>query len=266
MNIRRTTFVVTQKCTLKCKMCLAFIPYFENPINTSLEDAKVILDNYFRIIDYVEIFSVTGGEPLINPDLTEIMRYVFTYKSQIRKHIDIVTNGTILFKKDILELFSDNKDLVRVIISNYGKDLSPRVNEIEQQLRDIGIEYRIQNYDIAAEEWTYSGWVDFSDHSIKHKTLEEVKQQGKRCIFKLGHYYVINDGELHPCSRQYWRMRQGIMEKNQGWFIDLNQKNLDVDAEKRKLGFLEETEYLNSCAYCNGVWNGIQRHRPAEQL
>lgn len=266
MKIRRTTLVITQKCTLKCKLCLAFMPYYENPLNTSFEEASIIIDNYFKVIDEVKIFSVTGGEPLINPDLVRIMEKVLSYKNNISDTIDIVTNGTIMFKEDLLQLLESNNEKMRVIISDYGNGLSSKIGEIENALTERNIVYRIQNYASNSDEWTYNGWVDFSDHSLKHDTEEKLIAQGKRCIFKQGHYYVINDGELHPCSRQYWRMRQGIMPKDEQWYIDLNQENIDIDKEQMKLKKLEEAQYLKSCAYCNGVYNGIKRYKPAEQL
>lgn len=54
--LRRTTFVITQRCTLKCKLCLAFMPYYDNPVHTAYEQACRIIDNYFKIVDQVGIF------------------------------------------------------------------------------------------------------------------------------------------------------------------------------------------------------------------
>lgn len=266
MKIRRTTFVITQKCSLKCKLCLAFIPYFKNPVSTTYEEAKLIIENYFKIVDEVHIFSVTGGEPLMNPDFSKIMEEVIKYKSHITDSVDMVTNGTIMFPNDLLKVLAENKDIVRVIISNYGAALSTKVDMIKGQLEGLGINYKIQDYDTDKDEWTYDGWVDFSDHSLKHDTMEKLLEQCKKCIFRLGHYYVISEGELHPCSRQYYRMHEGIIEKDTDWYIDLKNPDLCVETETEKLTFLEKTKYLKSCAYCNGVYNGIECHKPAEQL
>ena len=155
---------------------------------------------------------------------------------------------------------------MRIIISNYGKNLSTKINAIEEALNQIGVTYRIQNYDSESTEWTYDGWVDFTDHSLKHDTEEKLKRQGARCIFRQGHYWVINDGELHPCSRQYWRMRKGIIPKDKDWYLDLNELQMDLEEQRMKLQQLEQVPYLKSCAYCNGVYNGIKRYKPAEQL
>lgn len=84
-DIKRTTFCVSQRCTLKCKLCLAFIPYYDNPKDVSLEEAKQILDIYFRVVDSVDTFTVTGGEPLMNRELPRILQEVFSYQKQIKE-------------------------------------------------------------------------------------------------------------------------------------------------------------------------------------
>lgn len=265
MQLRRTTFVVTQKCTLKCKLCLAFMPYYDNPVNTTQKEAEKIIDNYFRLVEKVGIFSVTGGEPLINPDLVPIMEYVLKYEEQIENSIDIVTNGTIMFSDELLDLLQNHRNKLRIILSDYGESLSTKIKAIENVLKEKEITYRVQNYAAGSDNWTYNGWVDFTDHSLKHFTENELIQQGKRCIFRQGHYWVINNGELHPCSRQFWRMHQGIIPIDEEWYIDLIRLE-NVEAGRERIRKLEDAVYLKSCAYCNGVYNGIERHRPAEQL
>lgn len=266
MNLRRTTMVITQRCTLKCKLCLAFMPYYENPVDMTLSDVEKTLKSYFDIVDYVGIFSVTGGEPLMHKDIAKIMEMVFSYRNQIEDTIDMVTNGTIPIGEDLLQVLQDNKDKARIIVSNYGKDLSKNIDKVIKALEEWGINYRVQNY-AGDDNWLFDGWVDFSDHSLKHDTPEKLRQQALRCIFRRGHYYVINDGELHPCSRSYWRMRTGVIPKNKEQYIDLLHANEEETEElKERLKSIENLEALNSCAYCNGVYNGIKRYKPAEQL
>lgn len=266
MDLRRTTLIITQKCTLKCKLCLAFIPYYKNPAHFSYESTCKVIDNYFKLVNNVEIFSITGGEPLLHPDLIKIMEKVLEYRCHILNSIDIVTNGTIMFSEELWECLEKNKCKIRIIISDYGRQLSPYVEEIEMELKQRKVNYRVQHYDNDVGEWTYNGWVDFRDHRLKHHTEQKKIEQAKRCIFRKGHYWVINDGELHPCSRQYWRMYSGVLERDKEWYIDLKGSDLDLNIEQKKLAMLESVPYLKSCAYCNGVYEGIERHRPAEQL
>lgn len=266
MKLRRTTMAITQRCTLKCKLCLAFIPYYDNPKDMTLEEVEKTLNNYFKLVDKVGIFSITGGEPLMHKDIKKIMEMVYLYSNQIEERIDIVTNGTIPFREELIEVLCKNKEKNRVIISNYGKTLSKQIPTIMKQLEENDITYRIQSY-ADEDNLLYDGWVDFSDHSLKHKTEKELVNQANRCIFRRGHYYVINDGELHPCSRSYWRMRTSVIEKDETQYINLLEQNEErVDQNKKRLEHIENLVALNSCAYCHGVYNGIKRYKPAEQL
>lgn len=266
MNIKRTTFVITQRCTLKCKLCLAFIPYYENPVDTTYDEAASIIDNYFRIVESVGTFSITGGEPLLNKDIAKIIEKVYEYDEKIETHIDIVTNGTLGMRKELLDILATNKK-IRVIISNYGKKLSSQLPSIIQDLEQNKICYRVENYSQDEETWQYEGWVDFSDHSLKHNTKESLLAQAKRCIFRNGHYYVINSGELHPCSRSFWRMHMGIIQKDDSEYVDLLCLNNETIEEQRaKLERIEGLISLKACAYCNGVHKNTKRYKPAEQL
>lgn len=266
MNLRRTTLIITQRCTLKCKLCLAFVPYYEKPVDMKLEDALKTIDNYFRLVDRVEIFSITGGEPLMHKNLVDIMNKVYSYRERIDGYIDIVTNGTIMFRKDFLAVLEKSRNKVRVIISDYGTKLSPKIELIVKELKERNIEHRIQNY-AGDENWLFDGWVDFRDHSLKHDTPEKLKEQALRCIFRQGHYYVINDGELHPCSRSYWRGRTNVIDKEEGEYIDLLDETKSTLEEKReKLEYIESLVALKSCTYCDGVHDGVKRYKPAEQL
>ncbi len=202
----------------------------------------------------------------MTPQLVQIMEKIMEYRDCIKGTVDIVTNGTIMFPDELLALFQRNSDKMRVIMSNYGKDLSGKIRDIEKALIERKIPYRIQNYASDSTEWTNDGWVDFSDHSLKHDTVEKLEIQGKKCFVRQGRYYVINAGELHPCFRQYWRMHTGIMELEDSEYIDLNQVNMDVNKELDKLKKINEYPYYKSCAYCNGLYNGIERYKPAEQL
>lgn len=104
-----TSIMVTEACTLKCKLCLAFVPYYQKYTRMSLQDAKIIFERYFQIVDGVEKVSITGGEPLLNPEIDSILKLLYCYSDKILKEIIFITNGTIKFSDNILETFASNK-------------------------------------------------------------------------------------------------------------------------------------------------------------
>lgn len=263
MYLKRSTLNVTQRCTLNCKLCLAFIPYYEHPTDLPLDSAEKVIDRYFEIVDKVGTFCITGGEPLMNKDITAIMKKLASHSDQILEHIDMVTNGTLDVPEDLLTALEPYREKARIIISNYGSDLSKKIESIKKAVSAHGLVYRVQEYSPDGN-WLYDGWIDFTDHSLKHKTIPEVEASAKKCLFRQGHYYVINDGILYPCPRLHWRTHEGIVSSSQ--CIDLLNGTQSVQADQAKLSELENLVYLDSCAYCYGNNETVPRHKPAEQL
>lgn len=87
-TIRNITIAVTHRCNIRCQMC-----YFHKELNTARD---LSLSSFRLIIDSVKRFRpcviLTGGEPLLHPDLIDMVRYA--KKSGLR--IQIFTNGTAL--------------------------------------------------------------------------------------------------------------------------------------------------------------------------
>ena len=264
IDLERTTFKITTRCTLKCKLCQAFIPYYKEHTDISLDDAKLIVQDYFSIIDSVKNFSITGGEPLMHKDLASILKVIFKYTDQIKQTICIITNGTLVMKEDVLDILSTNKK-TRVVISDYGTILSPRVAFLVNALEARNIQYRIDSYQGNSRD-KYGGWIDYRDHSLKHTTDEAIKNQASNCFWRKGHYYEINYGELHPCARSFWRMHSGIIPKDKTQYIDLLNNEKSIEEKRALLAKIEKLTFLNSCAYCSGNKEGTKRYRPAEQF
>lgn len=262
IHLLRTGFCISQKCTLNCKLCLAFIPYYENPKNVLHEEAVKTFREYFKLVDTVDVFTVTGGEPLLNPDLYKIMESLYKYSDQIKKSVDFVTNGTLDIPENILDLFAKHSENTRVVLSDYGK-LSPMIDKISSKLKERGILYRISNFH--GDDLYFDGWIDFRNHEKKIFNIEDRDEQGKKCIHKSGRYYLINEGELHNCSRSYWRMKQGIIPKNEIEYIPLF-KDIPIEKKRENLRRMFDLKSVTSCGYCVGLRNDAPREYPAEQL
>ncbi|OLA61830.1 MAG: radical SAM protein [Roseburia sp. CAG:10041_57] len=265
MNIllKRTVLNVTTYCNLKCKHCLAFIPYYKNPNNLSLEDAKKIMESYFEIVDSVEHFTITGGEPLLNPQVKEICEETTKYLDRITENLDFVTNGTIELPDGLLEVFGQNKKM-RVILSNYGNDLSKKFELNEQKLNERNINYRVSKF--YGDSLYYDGWIDFTDQSLKWKTEQERNNNAKGCLHRVGKYFIINDAELHSCSRSYWRMKNNIIPKVLGEYVPLIDEAYSIEEKKKYLIEMCNKQSSSSCAYCVGFRNDVPRVYPAQQL
>lgn len=63
VELYHSGLTITQKCTLKCKLCAGYSPYYNPQPHYSINRLSEILRRYFSIVDYVEKFTITGGEP-----------------------------------------------------------------------------------------------------------------------------------------------------------------------------------------------------------
>lgn len=264
ISIQRTVLNITTFCNLKCKHCLAFIPYYKDPRNLPLAEAKKILNMYFSVIDKVGHFTITGGEPLLNPELKSILQETFKYLGQIETSVDLVTNGTMEIPDEILDLFECNKEKTKIILSNYGENLSTNMNRNEEKLISRKINYRVSKF--YGDSLYYDGWIDFSDHSLKWEKECDRDKNAQGCLHRTGKYFVINDGELHCCSRSFWRMKNGIIPKTIGEYVPLTDDNISIDEKRALLLEMYEKRSSTSCAYCVGFRNDIPREYPAQQI
>lgn len=263
-NIKRTVLNITTYCNLKCKHCLAFIPYYKDPKNMSYEEAKKVLEIYFQVVDSVEHFTVTGGEPLLNVDLKLILQETFKYLNQITQSVDFVTNGTMEIPDEILDLFEENREKTKIVLSNYGENLSKRIDSIEKKLCDRRINYRVSKF--YGDSLYYDGWIDFTDQTMKWDNEQDREKNAQGCIHRLGKYFVINNGELHCCSRSFWRIKNGIIPKIEGEYVPLLDESISIERKRELLMEMLNKKSSSSCAYCVGLRNDVSRVLPAQQL
>lgn len=86
------SFFITNKCDLRCSYCN--IPQTRgHHAQMTTEQIKEMLDAYYAF--GMVKFSVSGGEPLLRPDLGEVLQYA----SDLGVVTSITTNGRLLWKR-----------------------------------------------------------------------------------------------------------------------------------------------------------------------
>lgn len=262
VNLLRSGIVITLRCTLKCKLCGGYAPYYKNPMHLEYDKFARTIDNYFSVVDMVGDFSITGGEPLLHEDLGRIIEKTLEYSSQIGR-ILILTNGTLLFKDDVIQILIKNKDKCHVTISDYGK-LSPKADLVYDILKQNDISCRVIKYN--GDDLFCDGWVDYGDHTKKHFTQEEIDKKGKKCAIRQREVSIIIDGELHSCGRSFRRMELGIIPKNKDEYVDLFDEKISNEEKRKTIINMYKNISTTSCAYCNGLCEDSERFCPAEQV
>ena len=91
---------ITTKCSLRCKECANLIQYYQNG---EFFDYKKIINDIHKlsqVSERIEMLRILGGEPLLHPDLKNIIEEIL--KNKNIRNIQIVTNGTMIFNENII--------------------------------------------------------------------------------------------------------------------------------------------------------------------
>lgn len=261
IHLPSTSLMVTEKCSLKCKLCLSYVPYYSQPEVLTVGRAKVLLEKYFSLVDTVEKFSITGGEPLTNREIVPIVEEIYCYERQITGKVIFITNGTIGLPQELIQIWKKHPEKTRIIINDYGNGLSGKAEGNYKRLCEEGLGEQTILY----TEGNRYGWIDCRSHERIHFTEEEIVRQAQSCVFHREKKFVIGRGELHTCTRSFYRMLKEIIPRWEGEFIDLCGGG-DTAEEREKLRTMLKAKYTTSCAFCTGLTDNVRKYPAAEQM
>lgn len=270
MKLKSICLYITTRCNLKCKRCLIHEPYLSKQDNISFEQVEETLIRIFEIADFIELLTVSGGEPLLYPELDKLFKLLWDkYNSKI-KRIEFFTNGTIIPDDTVLkEVEKWGRDRHKVFIDNYGSEISTKVTEIADVVNRFDINYEIRNYN--AEEAHCGGWVDFGDLRIKkYNYKEESKQSGfkHRCVYIAKGYraFGIYKGVAYCCTQARMQKQFGFGADVSSDCLDLFDKAISLDEKRKWFASKSIIPFYAACDYCNGMCDDSERYVPAEQL
>ena len=103
LRIKRFCFPVTLRCNLRCKLCAERAPYYKDPYHPDLLGLTAQIDALFRTADGIDLFDLTGGEPLLRTDLHRLVQYLRERYGQRIERLRLTTNGTLLPGEPLLE-------------------------------------------------------------------------------------------------------------------------------------------------------------------
>jgi MoaA/NifB/PqqE/SkfB family radical SAM enzyme len=208
------------------------------------------------------MFTISGGEPLLHPQLSELVDFFSTYIDRIEL-FEIFTNGTIVPTDRLLESlkFSSKVD---VLVDNYGPELSRKVPEIANAFSASGIKHRIRKY--YGDDTHLGGWIDVSDFTEKHRTEKENENIFKRCSFSTTwkNLIILIDGTVHMCYVNS-RLLDFVPDKPDE-YINLLDDSLSDSEIKEKIFNLRNRKFLTYCSHCNGFCEDSKRYTYPEQL
>lgn len=251
--IPQVEFILTTNCTLKCKNCSNYIPYIKKDKNFVLNflDFKKYLNNLLKNVHRLNSLIIVGGEPLLNPDFDEILKYALSTK-KVEK-VYIYTNGTILFSDKQLFLLKKNKSKVCVFLSNYtaNKELKNilKIDGIIEQLKRNKIQYVFNEKMV---------WIKQEEIISYDRTEDLNKNICKKCGVPS---VSIVKNKMHYCPKAATAEINNIINYKETDYIDLN----NVVTKNEILNFYSKDNF-SVCGYCSGPDSIKYLIKPAEQL
>ncbi|WP_373265375.1 hypothetical protein [Hungatella hathewayi] len=224
-----------------------------------LDEMKKDADIFFKAVDFVESFTLVGGEPLFYPDIEEFITYVMEkYRHKVLSAWNIITNGTIVPSEEVLDCIK--KYSGEIEISDYSATLRSVEKSIEQltiKLKEKGIPYSIYKAD---------QWIDFGyGHSFKEGWTEErLINFFDQCQIPCR---LVKDGGGYYCANSKMAQMAGLTDKDSGNFFDLSHfEKGDTRALMEFDSGYSGQGCLNMCKGCNGYRTINRQYIPvAEQ-
>lgn len=262
-TMKRVCLQTSLACNLNCRLCGAYAPYAKDKGVPTIAQMVEWTSNYFDLVDFVELFAITGGEPLLYKKLPEYFGSLSQFKEKIG-HIEIYTNGSIVPSPDLIKAIKGSRQEVIFKVDNYGSDLSDKISEISSVLDGEGIKYSVRDY--YSDSMHCGGWVDYGDPVKIIHSPKEAEDIFKKCIQPniLKYCFTIFKNLLFPCSQVYRRIDLGqAVDYND--YIDFTDPELSIEQQRQKIQSMY-TRCLETCAYCKGMCDDSPRFKPAEQL
>ena len=243
-HLWRSDILFTEKCTLNCTFCNMYMPHYKNPKHRKLEEIINDFDLYFNVVDYVSIFHMVGGEPLMNPDNPKAIDYIGRkYRKKIGRLL-LTTNGTLVPKPSTFELFK--KYCVTVSISDYTDSIKyeRKLNKFVDLIHEYDLTYFIRSN---------IEWIDFGDpNEIRFFGEKENIDHFDSCTAP---YKGINNGKYFYCHLNTSAILSGMHNLSENDYYLLNNNTDREELLKFDLGYLKKG-YATFCQKCNGCNTG----------
>lgn len=238
---------ITTRCTLRCKHCNMFMPYYKEQIDYVAEDILHDLKLLFRHVDYVVSYKLLGGEPLINNELANMIMQISEKYGDKIGNIGIITNGTILPNEELINI--SKKYDVKFDFSDYtdAVDYKKKFDEAVKRVSDAGIRYEVNRS---------LRWCDFGfPEKNKNYDFDEVREHMLSCgpLF-----HGLNDGKYYYCHVAWSADKAKLLKNVQDDYIDLRTLG---NGDEAKEAILEHSKgnmakgFVKLCKICGGCGN-----------
>ena len=250
------------QCTLKCKECHSYMPYFKSHYMVDFDTFKKEIDKLLKSVDLICSFRLQGGETLLVKDLAKIIEYACS-KKQIQ-HIQVISNGTIIPSEDLLKAMKNPKVLFS--LSDYS------CNEaIKNRLKYDEILKLCQLNGVNAKHWlTKPGEKWVARNVIKNCKLPTNKDISNKNLsscwcFAFPKAIILFMGKLYICAPEvfyHFNVPDFYIEDIE--LIDV--LNLKTKKLTKAIKTLVKKRVFNLCTRCNAYENRDVKSTPGVQI
>jgi hypothetical protein len=244
LYFKNVTFVINQRCTLKCKHCYSYTNAYSKEARVNFETARILadIDVVFDSVDGVKIVPLIGGETFLHPDLGIVVAKFLEKKNF--GVLNVTTNGIVNIHERQLEGLQD--DRVQVVFSNYKTSLTSRECDVFDRnlevVRASGAHVKVLNetplWNVPTTLWD------------RRYPLEIMREKREACLNPLNCKYVKN-GKFFPCTVADSIHNIGIADYPED-YVSLEGGSSRDEIRARILSLLAR-DYFDSCRHCDGV-------------
>ena len=232
---------VTYACNLQCKHCTVHAPYLHGHVPDLFSSLRIWSEKLLP-----KMILVLGGEPLLNPDLPQILETIRRLYSS--SDILLITNGLLL--ADAPSLFWDAivKTGTRITISAHLENYKTMCEKIDAKLEADGI----RDIEIYCENF-YDSWATLWKYDSNNFPVLEMQASApifQECLSK--NCFTLHGDYLYRCNLMYglkmlqeqcrWHPKIRAMETIEGighW-----------NTSQQIVEYLTGGNCYSACAYC----------------
>lgn len=266
LKLPNVNLTPTMRCNLRCKLCGVLVPQYKYRPQMSVDEFTKTLKAIFDIADSIGRLQITGGEPLLHPQLDALLKICFQYADRFDE-MWFFSNCAVPFRSDVLDVLKAHSNQVVVHCSDYG--VRPEVSEQNlKQLTAAQIPHKYLKY--YGDSQYCDGWVDNGDFIPHHRTPEENEQIFSACshVCRGGSWYVRH-GQLHWCGRSVRGTELKKIPLRHEDYLDIFDPSTTVEEKRSRLNALMHVHTITACDYCNGYYgtsDSANRRHAGEQL
>lgn len=252
------SFLPSTVCNLKCRHCLNFNPFAKHFYVREWDKLIKDVDLFFNCVDYIMLFHVSGGEPLLYNRVADLVEYIDIKYGKRIGTLRTITNGTVVPSDAILEKLGQCR--VEVVVDDYRESV-PQYKEnfdlLLTRLQDCGIRHYVQKV---------SSWIDLAPEKTDYSdfTEEELIRHRDACSQS---WQELRDGRLFSCNYAAYAEIAGLSKEDVDNSYDLTVYTPDKAKElvEFRLGFSNKG-YSSFCKKCRGFTvNNKEEVQPAGQ-